>query len=173
MAARLPRQRTQKQRQHKPHPSLGGCEGYDQHWRTSELQLAATGLPTTASAASLRRWRRRAHPYKKTGNHAPSVFTDEDRFLLLAHRFAFPKARPPEIAHAIATNSSVPQIYTSQQIADEEVAFSLTTKCGSTTANQAFTPLNMLRRHLFWTQPAPLGLSARSARRSSTSTRRG
>jgi hypothetical protein len=93
-----------------------------------------------------------------TGNHAPSVFTDEDRFLLLTFRIAWPKANADEVRTFIWTNSSGARLYTRAQVGDEETAFGLTRKRASTTAHQAFTPRNLLRRRLWWSLPPPLGV---------------
>jgi len=79
-------QRTSVPRASTAHPSRGGSRGYDPHWRAAQLADDAAGLPTVASNRSLRRWRQRIQPHEMTGNHEESVFTDEDRFLLLVFR---------------------------------------------------------------------------------------
>ena len=54
-----------------------------------------------------------------------------------------------------STNSN---LYSRVDISRAETRIKMTRKRGATTANQAFTPLNMLKHELFWTRPPPLGI---------------
>ena len=58
----------------------------------------------------------------------------------------------------IAQHSSNPVLYSRQAISTREQEIGLTRKVGSTTANQAFTPHNLMRARLWWSQPYPVGV---------------
>ena len=52
----------------KPHPSRGGSNGYDIHFRQDQIEKYQNQENTIASGRSCRRWIQRLEPYAKSGN---------------------------------------------------------------------------------------------------------
>jgi hypothetical protein len=75
---------------------------------------------------------------------------------LALYRAAFPKASADEIRGHIARTHF--QLYSRQDISDAEKRLGLTRKRGCTTANQALSAANLLKRQMFWNMPPPLGI---------------
>lgn len=137
-------------------PSKGGSRGYPVWARQDDLQRLQTGLPTRASASSLRRWTNRITPYQQTGNKARQNLTRGDQLLMSIFLFAWPEAEADEVATYIYNNSG--NLYSRQDISSRMKDLDLTKKVASTEAYQAFEPRNVLRVQLFWSQPPPLGV---------------
>jgi hypothetical protein len=95
---------------------------------------------------------------EQTGNAPAQNLRGEHQFLLILCRLMHPKATADEVIRFIAFYSANPRMYTRQDISKREIELGFTRKCGSTTAFQAFTPLNLQRRQNFWTLPFPLGV---------------
>jgi hypothetical protein len=136
-------------------PSKGGSRGYPVWARQDDLQQLQTGLPTRASASSLRRWTNHITPYQQTGNKARQNLTG-DQLLMSIFLFAWPEAEADEVATYIYNNSG--NLYSRQDISSRMKDLDLTKKVASTEAYQAFKPRNVLRVQLFWSQPPPLGV---------------
>ena len=142
-----------------PHPSRGGSRGYSVAMQASELQLDDIGLETTASRSSLYRWRQEHFlPYKQTGNKENETIVGLDLYLMCMFLIAYPEATADEITVFIANNSPGGIIYTRSQIYKRLADLKISRKVGSTEANQAFTPMNMFKREIFWNQPQPWGI---------------
>ena len=58
----------EKKRKSLSHPGGGGTRGYAVWFRQTKLEKKLAGQPTIASDASLRRWEKRIHPHRMTGN---------------------------------------------------------------------------------------------------------
>ena len=69
-----------------------------------------------------------------------------DLYLLVVYRMIFPKATADEIRRYILENNPTnANLYSRVDISRAETRIKMTRKRGATTANQAFTPLNMLK----------------------------
>ena len=76
-------------------------------------------------------------------------------------RGAFPKATAAdEVAAFIFRNTLKhnPRVFSPSQITYAEDSIGLTRKRGSTSAIQAFSPENIMRRNMFWTMEYPFGV---------------
>lgn len=117
-------------------------------------------IPGGASAKSLQRWilggciRK-----KKAGGPRKTNFVGIEQLLLALIRLAYPRATADQIRTWFAMNSprrAITRLCDRVTVTRAEQALGLTRKLGSTTAFQAFTPYNMMRRRLFWSRPWPL-----------------
>jgi len=148
-----------------PHPTGGGTCGYDYVYRLNALRQVANGTSTIAdwdhSERTHRRWLQRAHPHRMTGGHEASNMKNEHLMLLIAMRMAYPKATADEIRTFILTHASAGNVrlYSRQDISRAEIELGITCKVGSTTAYQALTPVNTLKRRMFWSLNYPLGVA--------------
>ena len=73
-----------------------------------------------------------------------------------------PKAKHAEInAFLFRANFGDPQFrfYSHLQLSRAEKTLNLTRKKGSTTAYQAFLPINIMKRWRYWNLPYPLGIA--------------
>ena len=163
-----------------PHPSgPGHGDGYSRDLRKLALFMKDEDMenPMTAQLHEYRvypvqrtvdRWSRKvvlfghARQCHRTGNYRATVFHNHDLFLLALYRLAFPKAMASEI-NAFLYNadysSLVFRFYSAPQITYAEQRIGLTRKTGSTTAYQAFLPINKQKRWMFWNLPYPLGIA--------------
>lgn len=162
------------------HPSQGYGHSYSQEMRSLVVHNHINGesrsplirdlrqVGVYPSQASEYRWLKRlcnnGHllPYRRTGNKRAAVFTDFDLVLLSIYRTLFPKAQQAEInAYLYRVNYGNPnfRFYAPSQITRAEDSLSLTRKQGSTTAYQAFLPINLLKRWMFWNLPYPFGIA--------------
>lgn len=82
----------------------------------------------------------------------------EHQFLMVLCRMLYPKASADEIIAFIMQHSVNPVEYTRGDISKREKELGFTRKVGSTTANQAMTPANLQRPHLFWNTNFPSGV---------------
>jgi hypothetical protein len=51
------------------------------------------------------------------------------------------------------------RFYTDSQITDADYRIGMTRKCGSTTAYQAYLPINKQKRWMYWHMPYPFGIA--------------
>ena len=72
----------------------------------------------------------------------------------------YPKSTADELRAYIYRSAPPGQqiLFTRPQISEAETRIRLVTKRGSTTAFQFYEQRNIVRRHLFWTRPYPLGV---------------
>jgi hypothetical protein len=131
-------------------PSRGGSVGYDQHFRTNQIQLYNLNLPTKASERSIKRWIAEGVEGKvPTGNRQTQQLTGEYQSLLLQCRSMYPRATADEVRAFIAAHANVPRVFSREDISLAETRIGLTRKRAATTAYQALTPENIERRRLF------------------------
>ena len=78
--------------------------------------------------------------------------------ILSLHRFAWPKSTAAEAAATVARFSLNPRIYYNTQITEAEHRLGFSRKVGSTEAELAYTPANILRADLFFTTSFPTGV---------------
>ena len=142
------------------HPSTGGSRGYSPGMRAQALQLQAAGHGALAvpSRTSIWRWANRPQRLQQQGNAPKANMVGEHAVLLVLYRLAYPKALASEIIQFIATNSVNPVIYSRSDITEAEKLLNLTRKVGATTADQAFLPINILKRQMFWNMAPPYGI---------------
>ena len=145
------------QRDVQTHPSRGGSRGYSTDFRALALTLP-TGQ-SGASRSSLWRWQQRLNPLVQTGNGPKTILQGEHKFLLTLYRMAYPKAMASEIICFIAMHSVNPVVYSREDITKCEQELGFTRKVGSTTANQAFLRINIIKRNMFWNMAPPLGIN--------------
>ena len=157
-------QRTRRKQPRKsvPHPNKGGARGYPVYHRQTQLNNAAEDKEVTASARTLRRWKKRIEPYAMTGNKDQHGYPAEVLMEIALYRLAFSKANLDEVrTHLYAQFGGVDgegenYPYSRQQISHIECnVLGLTSKRASTTAYAAFLPLNLAKRIAYWTLPPP------------------
>jgi hypothetical protein len=146
----------QQNREDRPHPSRGGTRGYSVPWRLAQLRDHDNGLPTTASEASITRWAKRLVPYQMTGNKERDNLQGEDQWCMVVYLVAYPESYGDEVATFIYNETG--SVYTRQDIAARLDDLCMTRKVASTEAYQAHEPHNLMKFHLFWTMPPPLGV---------------
>ena len=118
-----------------------------------------------ASTRSIRRWRnQRLYPYVMSGNRDRDTIVGIDQFLMCLFLIAWPEAKSDEIAAFLANNGSG-KVYSRSQISTRMVQLKLSKKIVSTEAHQAYSPLNLLKRHLFWSEAPPFGVAGADRRR--------
>ena len=143
-----------------PDPGRGGARGYPILLRRRLMSDYQAGQPVPASMVrSIRRWLNERHiPYRMTGNKSRRGLCGIHLLLLVLHKMVWPQATYLECVAYIANNSPDGRIFTEWAVGDALRKLGFTHKVSSTTAYQAFTPRNVLRRNLFWTRPLPLGI---------------
>jgi hypothetical protein len=148
-----------------PPPSNGGARGYDVHHRRMMLQLwedPANRHLIQASESSIRRWRA-THPpaarQEMTGNRSRPRLDGEYLVLLVLFTRAYPHATADQQRVFILTRAQVPWLFSRSDISKALKRLGMTRKRGSTVANQAFTPQNLMRRFHFWTSNFPAGIA--------------
>ena len=123
------------------------------------LNAGQAGVPVTPSHRSLDRWRINGTArLRQTGNAPATNLHGEHQLLLVIFRLVYPKALADEIRTFILNFSVNPKLYSRQDISKREKELGLTRKKGSTTAFQAFTPINLARRQNFWHMAYPIGV---------------
>lgn len=89
----------------------------------------------------------------------------EYQFLLALALVAFPDASGNQLCTFILENSQNPKLFSRQDISKALVCLCVTQKKAATDAYQAFDPVNILKRELFWSDPFPLGVCGVSRKR--------
>ena len=144
-------------------PSNGGSRGYEVWHRKIMLEFAAVYSPEQASAifqvsmASLYRWAIRLKPYRRTGNKRRVVLTDEDQLLLTLAIYINPTSTADQIAAFIIREGG--NIYTREQIYKRLKEMGVVRKRASVESFKAFTPQNIMRARVFWTEGPPAGVA--------------
>jgi len=144
----------------RPHPRRGGSHGYSHAHRQDCLQQANAHLPYTCSRRSITRWRTRILSDLPSGNKQTPKIHGTDQFALIMYRLAWPKCSADEMRAFLFRNGPLGHriLYSKADITKAENRIGLERKVGSTTAYQFETPLNLHRRHRFWTLPPPYGV---------------
>ena len=102
------------------------------------------------------------HHCRRTGNSRAIVLRDHNLVFLVLYRVVFPKCSAAQInAFLFRVNFGDPffRFYSNGQITEAESRIGMTRKCGSTTAFQAFLPINKLKRWMYWHLPYPYGIA--------------
>ena len=163
-----------------PHPSTRSGEPYSQDMRDLVLQLVRNGTINNPilqqlrqqhvmpSSSTVRRWlqldQRLGHhrAFQRNGNSTASILRGSDLVLLALYRVVHPNAQHAEInAFLYRCNFGNPffRFYSHSQISRAEDILNLKGKRGSTTAYQAFLPVNVMKRWRFFNLPYPLGIA--------------
>ena len=163
------------------HPSIGRGFAYSMDMRLQAMTVKLLGRENDAlfqhmrgnrthpskrtTKRHLHRLQTRGHfrPYVRQGNKRASVLRGFSSFLLVLYRMAFPKCNQAEMQaflwNAWGRHQNPPRFFSNSQISKCEDRMGLSRKRGSTTAKQANLPVNLMRRHAFWTMPYPLGIA--------------
>ena len=147
----------QQQRREPPHPSRGGCTGYDEWYRDDQLLRHQNGEEIDVSAASISRWQRRRNRYRRTGNQDRTQLVGVDMINMATFIIAHPDATLDEIAVFIYNEGG--ELYDNSTISRRLKELQITKKRASTEAYQAFTPENRFKAHVFFHDPPPLGIA--------------
>ena len=142
------------------HPSWGGSRGYDLFQRQEYINAYQQNLPVPLRMVrSIQRWiKDGVEARRMTGNKGTYALAEEPLLLLVLFKLIWPHSNYIECSAFIANESTEGTIFTEQQISKTLVDLGYTQKVTSTVAYQAFTPTNLMRRHLFFTQPYPVGI---------------
>ena len=146
------------------HPSSGGSHGYPL-WLRRDIMFWDNlyGIDYvvnrfTVSKATIYRWRIRTAPYQQTGCHERQILTGHDQLLLVMVLFIFPRATNDEIATFIAVNGGTGGL-SRQAISSRLEDLDVSRKRASLEAFAAYTPTNMMRAELFFSEPMPVGIN--------------
>ena len=166
------------------HPSNGVGNAYSQDMRTLTLFIQDQfddddpfmqnflSIARTAhvfpSEQTLKRWEDQLEshghilPCKRSGNKFSQKLDGLDLILLALYRSIYPKASIAEVnAFLYKANFGNPSFsfYSPSQILRAEALIGLSRKKGSTTAYQAFYPVNLRKRWNYWNMAFPIGIA--------------
>jgi hypothetical protein len=163
------------------HASAGIGKAYPQEVRDMIIQRYLNGFQDNDEIATLRmqkkypsrntvlRWiaqyneKHHALPYKRTGNHrAERELHGVELVELALFRCIKPKPTIVEVKAYLYNRHPDPDNFTpysDSQMHRAEDRLCLTRKAASTTAYQALTPVNRLKRHNYWNLPYPYGVA--------------
>jgi hypothetical protein len=108
------------------------------------------------------------HPYEKNGNSRATVLQGNQLAMLATFRLCYPKATTAEVIaflFACTLPGNPLRFYSESQITEAEHFLGISRKRASTTAYQANLPINLAKRHAFWTMPYPNGIFGTSLSR--------
>ena len=163
-----------------PHPSRRCGQAYSQDMRDLALCVFRNGTMNDAaiqqlrqqlqfpSVSTVRRWiqleERLGHycPCRRNGTVTASTLHVHDLVLLSLYRVAFPKACHSKInAFLFRANFGDPtwNFYSHSQLSKAESILDLANKRSSTTAFQAFMPINIRKRWRYFSLPYPFGIA--------------
>jgi len=143
-----------------PHPSKGGSKGYPYHERVRWLKMWKTdpnSVPTSM-ISSLKRWEKRIHPYRQTGGKRRQTMSGHHLYLLVLFKKIYPQASASQSAVFVAVHSADNRVFTDREISKALRGLNFTRKKGSTTAYEAFSPVNLKRHFQFWNYSFPAGV---------------
>ena len=140
----------------RPDPSRGGSGGYEGWFRDDELEREANGQPCRSSRSSRWRWKSRPERYRQTGNTDRTHLVGMDMLNLVVFLLSYPDATTDEMVVNIYNGGG--ELYDGRLVAAHLKDLQITKKKASTEAYQALTPENLMRAHLFWNRPPPLGV---------------
>lgn len=101
-------------------------------------------------------------PCRRTGNKRAVVLRDHNIIFLVLYRIAYPKCSAPQInafLYPVNYGDVHFRFYTHAQITKAEFRVGMTRKRGSTTAFQAYLPINIRKRWMYWNLPYPYGIA--------------
>ena len=124
-------------------------------WKILEYAVAYS-ISTAArkfdvSKRSIYRWMHRAEPYEMTGNRERENLVGYDQFLLSMSVYLFPSMSCDERAAFIYANGGN-QAYSRQDISKRCSELGITRKKRSLESRNAFTPINILKKNLFFSR---------------------
>ena len=117
---------------------------------------------------TIRRWQQLQQQFghyralQQNGNTTVTVLRRHNLILLALYRLALPKALHAEVnAFLYRANYGNPnnRFYAHSQICRAEGVLRITIKRGSTTAYQAYLPINVMKRWHFWNMLYPHGIA--------------
>lgn len=108
--------------------------------------------------SSVSRWRRRLCRYLPSGNKSKPGLSGTYQFLLVLFKLAYPGATSEECIVFIAKSAPTPKIFTPSQVTEALKRLGMTRKRSSTDATQAFSEVNLMKRHIFWNTSWPTGV---------------
>ena len=145
------------------HPSFGGSHGYPL-WLRRDIMFWDNlhGIDYVVnrfdiSKATVYRWRHRIDAYQRTGNVQRDILTGRDQLLLAMALFIFPRSQNDEIATFIAVNGGSMGL-SRQAISARLQDLDVSRKRASLEAFAAYTPMNMMRVELFFSDVLPVGI---------------
>ena len=151
---------------HRPHPSGGGSRGYDIILRQILVDDYRAGRTVPGTMVrSVQRWANRLCPYRMTGNLPCRELSGEYLFLLVLYKLVWPHSTYLQCIAFIANETATAKIFSERDVSLALRNLGYSMKVTSTVAYQAFTERNMMRRHLFWTEPWPVGIHGTRRRR--------
>ncbi|KAL7490443.1 LOW QUALITY PROTEIN: hypothetical protein ACHAWT_000143, partial [Skeletonema menzelii] len=158
-----------------PHPSGGRGFAYSQIYDLNvynsgqiddpifDLARANRFFPSMQTIFSVKQEHGHSRPCRRTGNARATILRDHDIIIFLAlYCVAFPKASAAQInafLYRVNYGSAFFCFYTNSQITQAEKRIGLTRKAGSTTAHQAYLPINLQKRWMYWNLPYPFGIA--------------
>ena len=150
----------QEIRPERPHPSNRGSHGYNFVLRHVYLQLEQMGIKLNhPSRFSLWRWKRYGlERKKKTGGKRRRYMSGENLFLLCLFKKAHPDGTGDETRVFILRSASQPHYFGRNEISRGLGSLGMTRKKASTDAKQAYTPINIFKRYLFFNSGYPTGV---------------
>lgn len=154
---------------HPSDPSRGGSTGYPLWLRVMVMHHVHTFGNEDAverfgiSRATLFRWNDSLFPKLQTGNGERKILVGRDQLLLAIAIFQKPTSTADEIALFIFTNGGA--IYTNKQIYKRLGELQVTRKKASIETYEAFSPINLMKAYLFWTQDPRIGINGVPRRR--------
>ena len=158
----LPREQNVLRTFHIPKP-VAGSRGVCVDIRLEALQyanqfsVAAAARKFNVSKASIYRWTEQIDPLQMTGNQSRVILTGLDQFLLSVCIFLHPRSTADKQATFIIANGGA-RAYNHPDISRRLKELGVTRKLCALEAHQAFTPRNLLRARLFWTEGPRLGV---------------
>ncbi len=163
-----------------PHPSGGRGFAYSQDLRSFAVHVYNSGqiddhifdvaranrlfpsMQTVRRYLDLIQQHGHCRRCRRTGNARATRLRDHDIIFLALYRVAFPKASAAQInafLYRVNYGSVFFRFYTAPQITEAEKRIGLTRKAGSTTAHQAYLPINLQKRWMYWNLPYPYGIA--------------
>jgi transposase len=152
----------QERSRNAPHPKFGGSAGYPLSFRRDVLEMVdkmgvnAASVMSGVSVRTIRRWERRAVPYRMTGNKKREVLTEDDQYLLTFCLTIYPRASADDIACFILANGG--EAYSRQAIYRRIKEVGFKRKKASIDSYGAYSPVNLMKAEIFWTHPPRAGV---------------
>ena len=147
---------------HSPKPT-SGSRGVSLEIRNDVLQyanqftVAAASRKFNVNASSIYRWIIRMDPLQMSGNKSRVILTGLDQFLLIMCIYLHPRSKADQQAAFILANGGG-EAYSRQDICRRLKELGVTRKVCSLESFQAFTPRNLLRARLFFTEGPRIGV---------------
>lgn len=146
----------------KSDPSHGGSSGYPLWYRTQVMHhVYHFGYDDAVqhfgiSLSTLYRWNNDLFPKQQRGNAERKKLVGRDQMLLSIAIFQRPTATVDEVSLFIYLNGG--DIYSRQQIYKRLHELKVTRKRASIETYEAFSPLNILKAYIYWTEPPRFGI---------------